>query len=625
MGAVFALAPAAGAATLTVNRFDDPDSGTGQCAVVPEPASSCSLREAVDTANLTSGDTIMVPAGSYTVLRAFGYLYSKTSVSINGAGASSTTVTAVTTPSMDLGDAVFTLNTSASSPVNYSISGMTIAGGDQGAIDVSADSSSSFHATVNGIQVRGMVTNGSAVVNLRHAIGLVENTAIIANQSAGGSNRGALEDDGPLSLVNSTIAGNTEGTPSGGGGTSGAGVIVYGTTAQISNSTIVNNQALGTGATGGNLQADGTHVTLRDSIIAGGVGTAGGGNCAIESGATITSAGYNLEDGAASQCGLSAASHDVIGHSPLLGNVQSNGGETWTAAPGPGSLAINGGNPAGCMDGTGAAITTDQRGFTRPQGAVCDIGAVELRTPTLSGAPTVSGTVAVGQTLTCNPPTAVSPDAPATTTIAWLRAGSPVGSGATYTLTALDAGKAVACSVTATNVAGSTPSASPAVTLPATYNVVVTIHGGGKVTVQGKTCTSACTVAIATGTVAAVTASHNVGWAFSSWQGNCSGRGACTVSMTSDHAITATFARVRPHATLTKATIHGRSATFKFKAVGATRFTCALVRRHAKLRFSRCKSPKAYRHLARGHYTFELRAVGPGGTQRAPTIRRFTI
>jgi CSLREA domain-containing protein len=621
MVAALALVPAAGAATLTVNRSDDPDSGTGQCASVPEPANSCSLREAIEAANLTSGDTITVPAGSYTVAATLGYLLSTSSVTINGAGASRTTVS---TSGTDLGDSIFTLNAVGSGPVNYSIAGMTIAGGNQGAIDTSADSSSSFHVTVNGIQVTGMSTNGSGVVELRNSTDLVENTALFANQIAGGAGRGALETGGSLSLVNSTIAGNTEGIP-GGSDNYGAGVAVYGPTAQISNSTIINNKVLGTGATGGNLQADGTHVTLRDSIIAGGTATAGGGNCAAATGATITSAGYNLEDGAVSQCGLSAASHDVIGQSPLLGNVQSNGGETATSAPQAGSPAINGGNPAGCLDGTGAAITTDQRGYTRPQGAHCDIGAFEFQTPTLSGAATVTGTVGVGQTLTCDPPSVASPDGPATTTIEWLRAGSPVGSGATYALSVADAGKAVGCTVTATSAAGSTSSASPSSTLPATYNLAITIRGGGKVMANGTSCSSSCTVAIATGAVAAVTVSRKAGWVLSAWRGDCSGKRACTLTMTSDHTITATFARVRPHATVTKTTIRGRSATFKFAATGATRFQCALVRRHAKLRFSPCKSPKAYRRLARGHYTFELRAVGPGGTQRAATIRRFTI
>jgi hypothetical protein len=38
-----------------------------------------------------------------------------------------------------------------------------------------------------------------------------------------------------------------------------------------------------------------------------------------------------------------------------------------------------------------------------------------------------------------------------------------------------------------------------------------------------------------------------------------------------------------------------RTATFRFSAVGATSFWCALVARHAKTKFSRC--PNAYKRL----------------------------
>lgn len=77
-----------------------------------------------------------------------------------------------------------------------------------------------------------------------------------------------------------------------------------------------------------------------------------------------------------------------------------------------------------------------------------------------------------------------------------------------------------------------------------------------------------------------------------------------------------------------------RSAVFKFKAVGsATAFQCALVkqqrsRKHhkaAKPSFSSCKSPKAYKHLARGHYTFYVRAVGAGGVDLTPASARFSL
>lgn len=71
-------------------------------------------------------------------------------------------------------------------------------------------------------------------------------------------------------------------------------------------------------------------------------------------------------------------------------------------------------------------------------------------------------------------------------------------------------------------------------------------------------------------------------------------------------------------------------ATFSFRAIGsATGFRCALVRsRVHKPRpplFSRCRSPKTYRHLEPGGYTFLVRAVnGPFGGA-TPARRAFHI
>ena len=56
---------------------------------------------------------------------------------------------------------------------------------------------------------------------------------------------------------------------------------------------------------------------------------------------------------------------------PLLGPLQDNGGFTLTQVPGPGSPAIDAGDPANCSG-------VDQRGVARPQGPRCDIGAVEV-------------------------------------------------------------------------------------------------------------------------------------------------------------------------------------------------------------------------------------------------------
>ena len=56
------------------------------------------------------------------------------------------------------------------------------------------------------------------------------------------------------------------------------------------------------------------------------------------------------------------------------------------------------------------------------------------------------------------------------------------------------------------------------------------------------------------------------------------------------------------------------TAKITFKAKGATGFLCALVRFPAtRTHFAPCGSPKTYRHLKPGHYTFDVRALAVGG------------
>jgi hypothetical protein len=67
-------------------------------------------------------------------------------------------------------------------------------------------------------------------------------------------------------------------------------------------------------------------------------------------------------------------------------------------------------------------------------------------------------------------------------------------------------------------------------------------------------------------------------------------------------------------------------ATFTFKATGKkTGFRCALVKKHKKAKFKKCSSPMTYRKLKPGKYTFEVRAVGPGGTDPSPAKKKFRI
>jgi Tol biopolymer transport system component len=67
-------------------------------------------------------------------------------------------------------------------------------------------------------------------------------------------------------------------------------------------------------------------------------------------------------------------------------------------------------------------------------------------------------------------------------------------------------------------------------------------------------------------------------------------------------------------------------ASFAFSGGGLTRsYQCSLSRGHHAARFTACRAPESYIHLRAGHYTFRVRAVGPGGHDRTPAIRQFRI
>jgi hypothetical protein len=84
-----------------------------------------------------------------------------------------------------------------------------------------------------------------------------------------------------------------------------------------------------------------------------------------------------------------------------------------------------------------------------------------------------------------------------------------------------------------------------------------------------------------------------------------------------------------PNTEITKAKIKSkrRKAKFEFQARGtASGFECQLERRRGKRKaFRNCSSPKTYRHLKKGRYTFKVRAVGPGGTDPSPAKKAFKI
>jgi hypothetical protein len=167
-----------------------------------------------------------------------------------------------------------------------------------------------------------------------------------------------------LSIRNSTISGNYVTT----GGEFGGGPAIYlanaDTSVTLVNSTVVNNNA--PNLRDGIWQDEG-RLTLDSSIIANN-GT--NNNFSLDVPNKVTSAGYNLTNSPAVT--FSTQPTDQIDTQALLGPLTDNGGPTQTHWPLQGSPAINAIPAAEC------SVTTDQRGFPRPIGGACDIGAVEV-------------------------------------------------------------------------------------------------------------------------------------------------------------------------------------------------------------------------------------------------------
>ncbi len=183
-------------------------------------------------------------------------------------------------------------------------------------------------------------------------------SAIIGNAS------GAISNAGTLTMLNATISGNL------GGGfpdTQVWAALANSGTASLTNITISGNDAQSDHAPA--VFSPGV-LTLKNTIVA----DNSGGNCSFGIDGQIISAGHNLED--SDTCGFDAEG-DITNTDPMLGPLGNIGGLTPGYYLQQGSPAIDAGSPD-CPP-----PATDQRGMTRPQGPVCDIGAYEYKVVTL--------------------------------------------------------------------------------------------------------------------------------------------------------------------------------------------------------------------------------------------------
>jgi hypothetical protein len=120
-------------------------------------------------------------------------------------------------------------------------------------------------------------------------------------------------------------------------------------------------------------------VHLRNSIVA--ANAAALGDCPLSGPlSSIVSAGHNVL-GDVSACSAAALATDLVGADPLLGAYGDHGGAVPSLPIAASSPALDGGDPAGCVDGAGALLDTDGRGLPRPVGPRCDVGAYEVQVP----------------------------------------------------------------------------------------------------------------------------------------------------------------------------------------------------------------------------------------------------
>lgn len=401
-------APAAVAATITVNTLSDSSTSGDHL---------CSLREAVNNANAatdtTSGDCTAGSGVDTVVFNISGTitLNSTLPTVANGPGGSLTIDGTGQNVTIDGADSYLVMRVNAGASLG--LNGVTIAHGSfffAGGIlssgtltvtnstvsgNVAFEAAAIFsegtltisHSTVSG-NLGGTSGDGGGVTN--NGIATITDSTFSNNTT--GRNGGAIINGGTMTITRSTLSGNTAFNNGEGGAIFNTGGLT------ISNSTFTGNVSTNAGvlSDGGAITNNGGSLTVSNSTISGNNATTGGGinnypggqinlsntilssNSAGNCAGIVINSGYDISDDAS--CGFgngTGANGQQIGDNvnPSLdpNGLQNNGGPTQTIALQSASSAIDAIPLVDCP-------STDQRGVPRPDAgeAACDIGAYEF-------------------------------------------------------------------------------------------------------------------------------------------------------------------------------------------------------------------------------------------------------
>lgn len=326
--------------TFTVNTTADTvdaNPGDGVCA---DSQGNCSLRAAVMEANATPGnDTIMVPAGTFTLTIPNNFQYNATGghldvndgLTIVGAGQGSTIIQAGTTAANGI-DKVFSIAAPQATGLGpsfaTSISNLTIQFG------LNTDTNDPFGGAFDwdaGANGNGSISITSCTIQSNSAASsqtsLDDGGGMFFSNEAGNT--------GTVTIANSTISGNTA-QDDGGGLFVGTAVPLT-----LSNTQVLNNQAIGSGAQqGGGLVVFGPSGANQSAVHGGRIASNQAG---AQGGGIWATAGLLIDQGTV-----------------ISGNSSSGtGGGLWTAATNETTTITDATFTANSATGTGGAIQAD--------------------------------------------------------------------------------------------------------------------------------------------------------------------------------------------------------------------------------------------------------------------------
>lgn len=489
---------------------------------------NCTVAQLVAAIN----DANATPVDLDTILLPSGCTYTLTAASVTEAGNGATGLPYITSPIIIDGNGATFIRDGAAPPFRLmfssnalTISRLTFTNGlaDNGTTGSENDAGAILSVAGSLTIADSTFINNRATDLAGTILGAAGVTVTVTGSTFFGNSAnygGAIYAGTSSTIANSTFSSNRAFI-----GYGGAVTIPFGGTATIAHSTFTGNLSSADGAV-----YNAGKLTLVNTVVA---KQATGVNCGLPA-ALEAASGFNLADDATCGSEFTQVAPDVV----RLGSLAANGGPTMTHSPLAQSALINAGDP----NFVGAA--NDQRGddFLSVRDGRTDIGAVEADAAKVGGA--VTGLLGSGLTLTLNGgfDLPIAADGPFTFS-PWLVKGN--GFGVAVKTQPLNRPQICTVSNGAGTITGDEVTNVAVACALDQRTLTVARAGSGTGTVSSSpaaiACGLTCGAPIDRDTVVTLTAAPAASSTFGGWAGDCTGGGACVVTMSAARSVTATF------------------------------------------------------------------------------------